>query len=532
RRAGSRHATAARPGGPPVALTLYRSLEEKGRMTRDTRPEHVADGVAHAALPAGHAALDLWSVAAARLVRLGGSERSPFLEPAAVALCGRLEGEPLERAVARLYFGRLLPSPREAASPGQSWRSPLAITPGRALLVRAMLACAGSHGRASLLALLRERPPGSLDSLCALASLGAAAVEARYRTLADSVARAGWSEPGATPRVWRPADGFQRGVCLAHAVSLEHGYLSADCARELATLQRLGANWISLTPFGFLPEGEPEILPSADGGTEEESDEAVCEAGARARALGLRVWLKPHLWSRGWVGDLAFGPAGWGRFFDSYRTFILHYALLAEREGFDGLVVGHELASASLGFPERWRELIGEVRRVYHGTLTYDANWGDEVRGITFWDALDLVGVSFYDPLAAKPTISVKELANGAAKGLAGLRELAARTGRPVLITEVGYAPNPGAAVRPWEEHRTTPDLEAQRACYDALVQALSPCDWVAGVFWWKWFSTDRIGGPADASYTPRGKPAEQVVARAFHEWQARPVRIIGSPTR
>ena len=521
------------PAARPLSLTLYRSLEEKGALTRDTRPEHLEAGAAYAALPAGHAALDLWSVAAARLIRLGASEQAPFLLPAAVGLCGRLEGEPLAHAIGRAYFGRVLPSAREAASPGGAWRSPLMIVPARAVLTRAVLEVGGSRGRAALLALLNEHPPGTLDSLGRGAGVGAARVEERYRLIADSLGRAGGNGPGGAPRVWRPADGFQRGVCLAHAVSLEHGYLSADCARELATVQRLGANWISLTPFGYLPAGGvPEIVTSAAGGIEEESDEAICEAGARARALGLRVWLKPHLWTRGWVGDLAFGPLGWERFFESYRVFILHYALLAEREGFDGLVVGHELASASLGFPDRWRALIGEARRVYHGTLTYDANWGDEVKGITFWDALDLVSVSFYDPLAAKPTSSVAELQSGAAKALAGLRAVALRTHRPVLLSEVGYAPFAGAGVRPWEEHRGSPDLETQRACYEAVVRALSPCDWVAGALWWKWFSTDRIGGPSDASYTPRGKPAEQVMSRAFAEWRRRPVRVLEPAAR
>ena len=523
----------AKSGARPVSLTLYGSLEEKGTLTRDTRPEHLEEGGAHAALPAGRAALDLWSVAAARLVRLGASERSPFLHPASVALCGRLEGEPLARAVSRAYFGRALPSAREAASPGEGWRSPLVIVPARALLARAVFECGGARARAALLALLAGSPPGTLDSLCRVAGVSPPRVEARYRVLADSLARAGWNSPGRAPQVWRPSDGFQRGVCVAHAVSLDHGYLSADCARELETVRRLGANWISLTPFGYLTaDGVPTIVPSAMGGAEEETDEAICEAGARARALGLRVWLKPHLWTRGWVGDLRYGPTGWRRFFDSYRVFVLHYALLAEREGFDGLVVGHELASSTLGFPDRWRGLIGEVRRVYHGTLTYDANWGDEIRGIAFWDALDLVSVSFYDPLAAKPTRSVAELAAGATKALDGLRGVAARTGRPLLISEVGYAPFAGAPVRPWEEHRSELDLETQRACYEAVVRALGPCDWVAGAFWWKWFSTDRIGGPTDASFTPRGKPAELVMSRAFREWQRRPVRVIVSATR
>ena len=63
-------------------------------------------------------------------------------------------------------------------------------------------------------------------------------------------------------------------------------------------------------------------------------------------------------------------------------------------------------------------------------------------------------------------------------------------------------------------------------------MQALGRCDWVAGALWWKWFSTDRVGGPLDATFSPRGKPAEQVMSRAFREWQRRPVRVIEPGTR
>jgi hypothetical protein len=533
------------PGAPVIPLAWYPSLEAKGELTRITRPEHLDEaGGAHAALPAGRAAPDLWSVAAARLRRLGGAADSPWLAPTCIWLCGRAEGEPFERTVCRLYFGRLLPRAAEVATRPPSppkgsgrpaWRSPLVWEPARALLVRAVYETAGARGREAVLSLVGGSTPGTLDSLCHRAGVAAAGVEGRYAALADSLARVGEREARMSqPRPWRPGDGFQAGVCLAHAVRLEGGYLSAACGRELAKLRDLGAGWVSITPFGYLPSPvSPEIIPEADAGPDGESDEAVCEAAARARALGLRVWLSPHLWTRGFVGNVEFGPQGWTRFFDRYREFILHYALLAQRERIDGLVVGHELTSAALGHPDRWRALIAEVRRVYGGTLTYGANWGEEVRGIRFWDALDVVGVSFYTPLADAPSHDVPALAARARKGLAELKAVGARAGRPVLIVEAGYAPRSAAAVQPWEERGGSRDLEAQRACYEALVRALEPETWIAGVFWWKWFSSDAVGGAGDGSYTPRGKPAERVMTRAFAEWVGRPVtvpRATGSP--
>jgi len=519
----------AAPAGAPPRLTLYRSLEEKGCLTRDTRPEHLDGRAAHAALPAGRGRLDLWSVAAARLVALGAAGDAPLLEGAAAWLTGRLEGEPLERAVARLYFGGVLPTAEETAAREHGWRSPLVFTPARALLTRALFESGGAGGRRALLAALISAPPGTLDSLCRRGGVDAARVERRYAFLADSLARAGRRGlAAAQPRPWRPADGFQRGVCVAHAVSMEGGYLSGACGHELEKLRGMGANWVSLSPFGYLPSpGTPIIRPSADAGPEEETDEAVCEAAARARALGLRVWLKPHLWTRGWIGALDFGAAGWPRFFEQYRTFILHYALLAERERMDGLVVGHELVTASLGSPEPWRALIGEVRKVYHGTLTYGANWDREVEGIQFWDSLDLIGVSFYYPLGDSGSTSVPALAAGATRALKGLKALSERSGRPVLLTELGYAPCAAAPARPWEEEDGAPDVETQRACYEAVVRALEPADWVAGAYWWKWFSSGGVGGAGDRSFSPRGKPAQAVMTRALHAWEDRPVRVL-----
>ncbi len=40
--------------------------------------------------------------------------------------------------------------------------------------------------------------------------------------------------------------------------------------------------------------------------------------------------------------------------------------------------------------------------------------------------------------------------------------------------------------------------------------------DWVAGIFWWSWFSDPGLGGPNDACITPHDKPAEDVLRKYF----------------
>lgn len=518
-------ATAPRP-----VLVLHPSLEEKGRQTRVTRPEHLADATtAHLARPFGRTTPDLWSVAALRLRQGGAVEGSRFLVPAAVRFAGRFEGEPLETAIARLYAGGLLPTAADAATRDSRWRSPLVRVPARALLVEAVIASAPPGGRvAALAALLRRDPPGTLDSLARVVGVPASTLATRYRALAEERARSGRRALVLDRRApWRPTDGFQRGVCLAHEVGLERGYLSAECARQLARIRESGANTVSLTPFAWLFDlREVEMGNSTDAGPDGESDEALVEAAARARALGLRVWLKPHLWTRGWSGDLSFTPTGWARFLDAWEEHALHWALLAERERMDGFMVGHELASATAADPARFRALVGRVRRVYGGLVSYVANW-DEVERIPFWDALDLVSVSFYTPLAEAPTRDAATLRAGATRALAALEPVARRAGRPVLIAELGFAPSGGAAVRPWESGEGPEDLETQRACLAAVVSASEPFEWLAGVHFWKWGTTARPGGDP---FDTKGRPAGTVVTDALRIWQGRPVRVPAPP--
>src|SRR5262249_53490043 len=162
----------------------------------------------------------------------------------------------------------------------------------------------------------------------------------------------------------------------------------------------------------------------------------------------------------------------------------------------DGLFVGHELASSTAADPEHWRLLIGRVRRVYSGPLSYCANW-DEAARVPFWDALDLIAVSFYAPLTPRATRDPGRLRAGAAQALAGLHAVARRFGRPLLIAELGYPSTANAAVRPWDDTPTPPEPDLQRECFAAAIEAMDPDEWIAGVHIWKWGTAPRAPGDA-----------------------------------
>lgn len=307
---------------------------------------------------------------------------------------------------------------------------------------------------------------------------------------------------------------FQKGITLAHeGFRSGEGYGSNAAFAQLARIKALGANSVTLVPYGFT---RAPVEPTVRWTGSDETDDRVAGTIREARRLGLATVLKPQLWSRGtWTGDIVFtDEAAFRQWMASYRQFILHHAELAEREHAGLLVVGTELGGLTRS-QAAWRELIRDVRRVWSGPLTYAANWGEEVERVGFWNELDYIGVNFYYPLVAK----AGEMPQAGSPRLRELdktlERLSKRHRRPVLFTEVGYAASAAAALEPWKELNAAQDPEMQARCYEAVLRSFYRRPWLAGLSWWKWPSHGR-GSAGDPSFSPLGKPALAVLERWY----------------
>lgn len=328
----------------------------------------------------------------------------------------------------------------------------------------------------------------------------------------------------------------QRGISFVHSWEGlgQKGYGSAASQISLRELRSLGTTWISVMPFGYVPslDADSVRLPGDSRGPSGifhhaagESDDRVRRQIADAHALGIKVLLKPHLWiGRGaWCGEINPGtPERWTRFFASYERFLLHYAELAQGAGADMLTVGVELCSTTVQHEDRWRELIAKTRAFYKGPLVYAANW-DEVGRVSFWDALDFIGVQFYAPLADGPSGPEAAMTQRMSTHLDGIEQVARRARRSVLFTEVGYKSIRGTAVQPhlWPEHlpgggAVEVSQAAQAQAYRVFFSGIRQRDWVAGVYVWKWFSNPESQEEDATGFSPRGKPAESVLRAAF----------------
>ncbi len=329
---------------------------------------------------------------------------------------------------------------------------------------------------------------------------------------------------------------FVRGVNYAHVHRDGRGYGSATSARTLGVLrQRVGVNAVALTPFGYQRGHQADRIvgfdaPPESGESVGSTDRTLTDARLareidRARALGLHVMLKPHIWSHDfWGGEQWHGtvdqptPAAHARWWRSYRNFILHYAELAERHDATALCLGTELVAMSTGYPDEWRALIRDVREVYRGHLTYAAHWESEFERIVFWDELDFIGVAAYFPLDAPAEPTRRELIAAWRPHLDRIAAVQRRFGKPVIFAEVGYRPVADAHAEPWTYSGGRFDPAHQARVYDALFAATTSRPWFRGAFLWKAFTDPahiRRRAKQDA-FVFRGYPAERIIADWF----------------
>lgn len=291
-----------------------------------------------------------------------------------------------------------------------------------------------------------------------------------------------------------------------------NGYDGPDVERSLGEIRALGANWVQFTPTWYQQSRHSSEVSRTSGTV---SDAGLERAITLAHQIGLNVFLKPHidLPVPGQDSRNNIVPADREKWFAGYTAFITHYAAIAQRRGVEQFAVGTELSSIS-DDRAAWLRVIDAVRAEYDGVLTYAA--GRDWTSVPFWDAVDVIGVDAYLPLAEQPTTDVAALQRGWESVLDDVAALCARYGRKILFTEAGYTSQRGTVTDPsnWRISRT-PDEAEQAAGYRALLTTFGGQPWWEGVHWWVWITPpDTEAEPLD--FSPKGKAAEEVIRQSW----------------
>jgi hypothetical protein len=345
-------------------------------------------------------------------------------------------------------------------------------------------------------------------------------------------------------------------------------YESPAAAESMQHLAATGAKWVCIA-FSTTMESptNPEFTWGHDN-PKMVSDDEIRHAIDLARSNNLKVILKPVVncddgtW-RAWIKffrpitteERAAGITGeldpwgnesvrregevkdlakWDRWWSNYQNFLIHYAEIAKEKDVEIFCLGCEMSSTE-EFVDQWRQVIGKIRAIYPGTLTYDINHGRELE-LAWWDAVDVIGVSGYYQVpppeggtieeAVKQTTSQAEIAAELAKVKQHLAEVSRKWHKPILMIETGVTNVRGCARYPWshpDEHPDSPLDEAEQAnYYRAFLETFAEdAPWFMGYTWWDWPARlyPREAAAENRGFCIYGKQAEDVLK----EWYAKP---------
>ena len=301
---------------------------------------------------------------------------------------------------------------------------------------------------------------------------------------------------------------------------------SATIAED--ALASTGSTWAGVLVTQYMPTCSSNTI-GVTSQTPTDSDVMAAIAGFHAQ--GVQVMLKPHVdvtnttSTCSWRGQIT--PTDTNAWFQSYTTFITHYATIAKNNGVEMLCIGTELATMT-GYANQslWNNVIAAIRGTgYTGKLTYAANATsatDEFTKVSFWDnpEMDLMGLDAYFPLTDHADPTLAQLVAAWSSNRWGehivqdvLNFSAAHNGKPVIFTEIGYRSFGGANMAPWDYSNSgAADQSEQMNCYEAMYEVWSQHNAVMlGNFWWAWSITPP-NVATDTDYTPWNKSAQGVL--------------------
>jgi len=436
------------------------------------------------------------------------------------AAAEHFRGERLASVLSRLYRAGILPSAGELLDGERFARlSPRIGLPAAAGLVRYLWstrAIEADPRRGLSLALILghfDGPPA--DAVERVLETDLEGLDREWRAWVHALAHS--PDPGApggdTPARKR-ALGPERhaGVVFEHTWRVATGLGSNEAGLALdQAAEEIGARFVSVRPLARLARSDaPELLdfPHPEGRLAAGLPDGAIEAFFRnAKNRGLGILLVPHLQVPGGGGVALESPQAWNAFFEQYRQFVLHHALLAERSGADALCVGSGIGREATRRFRPIDSLVQEIRRVYRGPIVFAAGSLDDLAVLRIQHRFDAVGIEVDLPCeSGRDGASRRRLRAAVDRIVRRLESISQRFRKPVLISALRV--------------RDCPDDEAGARSVRVALEALSAKSWFAGAYWWRYFSDRSWNRRTVLGVPPASAATRAALERAFQEFR------------
>ncbi len=316
-------------------------------------------------------------------------------------------------------------------------------------------------------------------------------------------------------------------ACKSQTTSKINGISFVASANKLVKediypIKEVSANYVTLMPFAFMKSlSSPTVIYNSERQWFGETEAGIKQYGKEFQKQDIKVMIKPQIWvwNGAYTGKITMeNDKNWKLLEDSYETYLITFAKVAEEINAEIFCIGTELEQFVKNRPEYWLKLIKKIKKVYSGKLTYAANW-DAFTRVPFWDALDFIGIDAYFPLSNKKTPTVNDFEKSWLPHKKQIQQHQKKYGKPILFTEYGYRSIDFTGKEPWSSHRVdgAVNLQNQENALKALYHQFWKEDWFAGGFLWKWFHNHtEVGGKNDNRFTPQNKPAQKTIKQYY----------------
>lgn len=292
------------------------------------------------------------------------------------------------------------------------------------------------------------------------------------------------------------------------AFELKEVYDSLSVMKE-----RTNANTVILVPVGL--QETPQSISIDYSSNNTVSDCELKKMILYAKKLGLEVILKPTVNCKNgvWRAHINFFDEDvpcepkWSQWFRAYTQFQMHYAKIAEEMGCNIFIAGCEMVMSERREKE-WRKLIGDIRSVFKGLVSYNTDKYQE-HNVKWWDCVDIISSSGYYP------------ADQWECQLDRIEKVVNQFHKAFFFAEIGCMSTKGSSMIPndWELLGDVA-LEEQAVWYETAFEAIEKRNWIKGVVLWSWDGSlyKRENVNEERYYEIYEKPAEQVVRSYFEK--------------
>lgn len=259
------------------------------------------------------------------------------------------------------------------------------------------------------------------------------------------------------------------------------GFETVEARKSLEVMkERTQADTVVLVPAGI--QKTPQSTKIEYCTEQTVSDKELREFIQYAQGIGLKVILKPtvNCGNGVWRAHINFFDEDvpcepkWSDWFQAYTSFQVHYAQIAEELRCDMFIAGCEMVMAERR-EEEWRNLIGTLKTVYHGPVSYNTDKYQEHR-VKWWDCVDVISSSGYYP------------ADDWEEQLNRIEKVVKKYGKPFFFAEAGCMSMEGSKQVPnnWELQGGV-DLKGQEEWYQKAFAAIESRKWIQGIVLWSW---------------------------------------------